>query len=258
MNHLKELLFEATSTRPALFTSQAELARVLSELPGWDPGKHRSMVAFLSQIFGGHRSLPDRWREALVQVAELRAQERGLSTVDKQIVLTSLGDSDPSGLSPLINEQRAASDVLILNPQPIELTTSRDHHAEARVLETLVFDGLQRGCRYHYCLASSRDAQELWNAITRGLQQTDSDATATIKKWVNAGLINISVVPELLILQPTVAFNTMSPDRLCAFVWHAPYDWENCLQLPEKQTGAWLQAVRKVLATDARTVPCEC
>lgn len=252
---LKHLLFDSTNETPALFSTQAELARALCDKLGLPADRHRSTAVFVNQILHGSRAMPESWRRALMEIVKDRERDEETQTL---IALACGASPRPSGLTPLLHEQASASDVLILNARPIELTVARQHHEEARSLERLVMSGLMRGCRYHYCLASQQDARALWIAIQNGAEVTfGKSALEHVRTWVDGGLLRVSVAPELLLLHPTVGFNTDSPDRLSAFVWHAPYDWEHCLRLPDRQLAAWLGSVRGVLNTQAQRVPLE-
>lgn len=250
---LRDLLFGGTVEMPALFSTQAELARTLCGKLGLPVDKHRSTAVFLNQILHGNRAMPESWRRALLEIVKDRKLDE-----ETQTLIALACDTSPSGLALLLHEQASASDVLVLNARPIELTVARQHHEEARSLERLVMSGLMRGCHYHYCLASQQDAQALWIAIQNGAEVTfGKSALERVRTWIDESLLRVSIVPELLLLHPTVGFNTDSPDRLSAFVWHAPYDWEHCLRLPDRQLAAWLGSVRGVLNTQAQRVPLE-
>lgn len=250
---LKQLLFDRTDGTPALFSTQAELTRALCDKLGLPADKYRSTAAFLNQIVHGIRPMPENWRQALMEIM----RDRRLNEETCALMAVACGASS-SGLAPLLHEQASASDVLILNARPIELTDARQHHEEARMLERLVVSGLMRGCRYHYGLATQQDARALWIAIQDGAEVTFGEsAIERVRTWVDRGLLRISTVPELLLVHPTVGFNTNSPDCLSAFVWHAPYDWDHCLRLPNRQLAAWLGSVRGVLNTQAQQIPLE-
>ncbi|MCR4313951.1 MAG: hypothetical protein NUV84_01750 [Candidatus Uhrbacteria bacterium] len=250
---LKCLLFKSADGMSAPFSSQRELARTLCDKLDLPADKHNSTAVFLNQILHGKRSMPENWRRALMEILE----DRGLNEETRGLIAIAYGAS-PSGLAPLLQEQADASDVLILNACPTELTDARQHHKEARLLEQLVLSGLMRGCRYHYCLATQQDARRLWTVIRENAEKTfDESTNKNMRDWVGKSLLRVSIVPELLLLHPTVGFNTHSPDHLSVFVWHAPYDWEHCLRLPERQLSTWLGSVCRILNTQAQQVPFE-
>ena len=246
-------LFSASAGAKPLFASQRELARLLCAKRGTvDEQQVRNTSAFISQMVNGTRPLPESWKNSLRVIIERRAHERDLPPADFVVLMEpSERRENFRPLDVLIYTQRSAHDVLILNACPLELTASATEHLEAATLQGLVVDALQAGRRYHYGVANRATASRLWQVLTHAAQKLGPD---TVRRWIGTGSLQISVVPELLLLHPTVAYNTGLPDRLSAFVWHAPYDWDHCLELPERQVANWLGNVRGALDTHAEPI----
>lgn len=246
-----QVLFKGS---PPLFDSQREVARFLCEERGFGREKLSSTAVFLSQVVNGRRPLPKDWKPHLLAVVERRARERGEDVQEIHSMLDLRLDVNP--LARLIAEQQTAHDVLILNACPLELTDARHAHAEAAALQDLVVSGLLTGRRYRYGVAGRISAERLWSAL---LQVTSdklgTEAASHVRDWTQRGSLTVCIVPELLLLHPTVAYNTGTPDRLSAFVWHAPYDWERCLPIPDRQVAGWFGKVQDILDTSSELVP---
>ena len=241
MSHLHTLLFKGDATHPPLFDSQAHLARAICTARGEGPDKHTSTASFLSQILSGHRRLPKSWEAPLAQVVQARMEAQGRPTQTTQQILSQLAPPNKRGpLADLIDSQRHARDVLILNEMPIELTNTHESHPEAELLSSMMEKSLRFGTTYHYCVGSNENARRLWEALKLRFSEDEQE----FERWIETGRLRVSVVPGLLLLNPTVAFNMGAPSRLQVFIWHAPYDWEHCLAIPEKQLGLWFHRVQ--------------
>jgi hypothetical protein len=239
-----------------LFDSQRELARLLCIEMGLGEEKLASTAVFLSQIMNNRRRLPTKWELAVRTVIERRAHEREVSEREISGLLSMIEISGMGGLSRLIRAQTTASHTLILNARPIELTDVARDHREAEKLQAITFAAIEAGAHYHYCLGSQVSARRLWQVLLRSAQaRFGTDATTRVQQWSDDGRLNISIVPELLLLHPTVAYNMTQPDRLSVFVWHAPYDWTECYALPDRTLAAWLGHVQSVLDTQSELLP---
>lgn len=252
--YLQQLFSSNTPGVDPLFGSQRDLIRLVHTIRGIeDEKKMRSDAVFMSQMVHGKRSIPEKWKPFLQEAIRQRAVERGLQPVAIDILAEDVRtESKNRPLDALLSAQEKANDVLILNACPLELTDVSDGHAEAKTLQRLVFNALTTGRRYHYCLSSRVKANRLWCELIRSAEQFGS---TVIQEWALRGLLSISIVPEILLLHPTVAFDTGMPDRLKVFVWHAPYDWDHCLELPDRQSDSWLDKVQRVLDTQSESVP---
>lgn len=253
-------LFEPLGATPPLFDTQRELAQALCAYRGVGKNKLTSTAAFLSMIMTGRRPIPRDWKEDLKVIVGRRATERGLDAARLATLLAIIECASPRGeqhpLNGLLMAQAAARDTLILNARPLELSDAKSEHAEAAELQRLVLASLEDGRRYHYGVASYASARRLWHALLLAADETHkAKAAEKMRDWAERGLLTVSVVPELLLLQPTVAYNTSAPDRLEVFVWHAPYDWEHTLAIPTQQTAAWLGKVQNALDTQSDSVP---
>lgn len=239
-----------------MFKSQRELAKLMCVARGiTDEKKWRPMAVFLNQIIKGDRPLPEVWKPFLQEVINERALERGLNPPSIALLKRTY-EQDRHSLAALILEQEAARDTLILNATPLELTDAGREHPEAVHLQECAITALSEGRRYHYCVANQASGRRLLQALVRAVERFNrTDASQLVYNWMKSGLLEISTVPEILLLHPTVAFNTIAPDHLSVFVWHAPYDWQHCLWLPLRQSASWLGKVQNVLDAQAEPVP---
>lgn len=257
MNLSLKMLFEPEGDNPPFFKSQRELARILCEYRGCGAEKVQSTTVFLNSIIQGKKRLPKEWKEQLRIIMERRAKELGMdaSRVSALFASVERASSSKSDLGVLLAEQAEARDTLILNACPLELSDAKSEHDEALVLQHLVFTALETGRRYRYCVANQTNAHRLWDALLHTADERyPSEASERVRDWAKKSRLIVSVVPELLLLHPTVAYNSSAPDRLKVFVWHAPYDWENALAIPTQQTVAWLGKIQNVLDTQSQVI----
>jgi len=255
MNLFWKQLFVSTNATEPLFKSQRELARLLCDARGLPTDKMVNTSAFISQMVNGERPLPEAWKPQLRTIIDARARELGVRSVPFDSRDQGGSEENDCRVESLVCAQVGARDVLILNACPLELTDVRAERPDAERLQSMVAGALSAGRRYHYCVADRTSAARLWISLARMAEGVGGDVACTLRDWIGAGTVRVSVVPELLLLHPTVAFDVGSPDRLKAFVWHAPYDWERCLPVPDRQVAGWYGSVRRALDDHAESIP---
>lgn len=251
------LFYPMDGTSP-LFKSRAELARLICKRRGLGSEKVVSTSVFLGQVIQDKRPLPEEWKLHVSEVVKRRAHELGVEAYKVSALLKMIGShtAHANALASLISEQEFARDSIILNARPLELTDAKSERVEAEKLQRLVLEALADGRGYHYCLASQASAHQLWFELLRSAEGVYGQGAAEqVRGWAQRSLLKISVVPESLLLHPTVAYNSVVPDRLKVFVWHAPYDWEHVLEVPTGQAVVWLGKVSSILETESQLVP---
>lgn len=253
-----------------LFKNINDLAAVVLQVEPEATGQTRnSLCSFISQIARGGRAAPESLRLGIERAIRHRGAERGIDPQKIERYLVQLHPTHSvrtvtvragtSVLRPedLLELQRDAGDVLILNDHPLELTDTARSNPVSAELQTALREGVaHRVQEVLFGVGSIHTAHRLWKALlAREALQDPGHAEELIRMLYTERRLGIFVAPPAALLAPSLVLDRARPEKYLACTWHAPYDWTSALAVAPAHLGTHLQAIGELLEQVERIPP---
>lgn len=248
-----------------LFSSQADLAKAISELPNSSyRGKELSLRSYLNQVLKGWRRCSERLEVCVIEAVKNKiagksdrkdVEERIRQCVKQhnEIIVPGRQASDPDNvpvaaiLDNITARQKTAESVFIINSTPRELTEGAHDSLAGLALQDLLL-----GKSYVYCLPNKTQAIMLWRSFLKELIELkgmDIDrADEKLKDLEQKGSLAVHVIPHSHCLHPTVVFDAET-SRAEGWIWYVPYDPNKAVEWPKQVLLQWKTMVYDPIAT---------
>src|ERR1044072_6302933 len=238
-----------------LFKSQAEIAKLIVNIPESDYDDEMNLRSFLNQVLIGKRRCNEKLADCIVAVAsEKLANTKQRDRVKKTILQAIQTHNDtvqqyqaryPGEVTRqeiferMSAIQREAETVFIINMKPLELVP-KSINPKQQDLTKYTIQAMFEGKQHVFCVPDKSIAILLWKAFYKEILEChaagEDEADRKLAKLEQDGVLTVYKIDHRTCVHSTVVYNSGFPERASGWIWYVPYDSNQLAEMPKQRS----------------------